>query len=62
MHSVGLLTEAGNVIEAEAISGHPLFRQVAQQAALQWKFRPTLLNGIPIRVTGVLIFNFHLGE
>jgi protein TonB len=42
------------------VEGHPLLRQAALEAAQQWKFRPTLLSGAPIKVTGVLIFNFKL--
>lgn len=50
----------GNVTSAQAISGNPLLRKAAVDAALQWKFRPTLLNGRPTQVTGVLNFNFRL--
>jgi protein TonB len=55
-----VIDEDGNVLSASVISGHPLLRQAAVEAAQQWKFRPTLLSGQPIKVTGVLIFNFRL--
>jgi len=55
-----VIDEEGNVISAQVIEGHPLLRQAALEAAWQWKFRPTLLSGEPIKVTGVLIFNFKL--
>ncbi|RMG45711.1 MAG: energy transducer TonB, partial [Acidobacteria bacterium] len=51
-----VVDERGNVIEAEVIRGHPLFRKAALQAARQWKFRPTLVSGRPVKVTGVLTF------
>ena len=50
--------ETGNVSEAKAVSGHPLLQQVSVSAALQAKFAPTSLMGEPVKVTGVLIFNF----
>jgi periplasmic protein TonB len=56
-----IVDEMGNVVAAEALNGHPLLRQPAIAAALQWKFRPTLLNGRPIKVTGTLKFTFKLG-
>lgn len=55
-----LISEEGQVIEAEAISGHPLLRDAAVEAAKQWIFRPTELSGTPVKVEGVLTFNFTL--
>jgi hypothetical protein len=34
-----LVDRAGNVDEACATDGHPLLREAARQAALQWKFK-----------------------
>jgi TonB family protein len=53
-----IIDEFGNVINAEVASGHPLLRQVALSAALQAKFSPTTLMGEPVKVAGVLIYNF----
>jgi TonB family protein len=50
--------EAGNVIEAKAVSGHPMLQQVSVNAALQARFSPTSLMGEPVKVTGVLVYNF----
>ena len=50
--------EKGDVISANAVSGHPLLRSAAVQAARQAKFSPTLLSGKPVKVTGVIIYNF----
>lgn len=52
------IDEAGNVVSAKAMSGHPLLRQSAEQAAWQAKFKPTLLSGVPVKVTGTIIYNF----
>jgi protein TonB len=50
----------GSVIQATVIDGHPFLQRAALEAAQQWKFRPTLLSGEPIKVTGILIFRFSL--
>jgi TonB family protein len=52
------IAEDGTVIEAEAISGHPTLRSAAKDAALQWVYKPTTLNGIPTKAQTVLTFNF----
>ena len=48
----------GNVASAKAVSGHPLLRSAAVDAARQAKFRPTVLNGEPAMVSGELVYNF----
>jgi TonB family protein len=50
--------EKGDVISASAVSGHPLLRAAAVQAARQAKFSPTLLSGKPVKVNGVIVYNF----
>ncbi|MDX2030783.1 MAG: energy transducer TonB [Blastocatellia bacterium] len=52
--------EDGRVIEAAVVSGHPLLRDAALQAARQWAFKPTELSGVPVKVQGILTFNFTL--
>ncbi len=52
------VSESGSVISASAVSGSPLLRQVAEQAARSAKFAPTLLSGQPVKVTGIIIYNF----
>jgi protein TonB len=54
------ISEEGKVIDAQVISGHPLLRDAALQAAKQWLFKPTELSGVPVKVQGVLTFNFTL--
>jgi protein TonB len=53
-----LIDENGNVISATAVSGHPLLRAAAQAAAHASKFTPTKLSGQPVKVSGVIIYNF----
>jgi len=52
--------ETGNVISATAVSGHPLLRAAAVTAARASKFSPTTLAGKPVKVTGVIVYNFVL--
>jgi TonB family protein len=53
-----MIDEGGNVIEATALSGHPLLRAAAVSAARDAKFTQTRLQGEPVRVTGILVYNF----
>jgi TonB family protein len=53
-----IIDENGKVIEAKATKGHPLLRSAAEDAARKWIFRPTLLDGKPVRQTGALTFVF----
>src|SRR5688572_31940680 len=53
-----LIDENGNVVSANAVSGHPLLINAAVSAARQAKFSPTKLSGQPVKVTGVIQYNF----
>jgi periplasmic protein TonB len=55
-----LVDEQGRVISASAVSGHPLLQQAAVAAARQARFSPTLLSGQPVKVSGVITYNFVL--
>jgi protein TonB len=53
-----LIDESGDVISAHAISGHPLLQAAAASAARASKFTPTKLSGQPVKVSGVIQYNF----
>src|SRR5262245_18236091 len=53
------ISETGKVIDAKAISGHQALRSAAVDAANKWVFKPTTVNGEPIKVQGILTFNFR---
>jgi protein TonB len=53
-----LIDESGKVISASAVSGHPLLAAEAKKAALQARFQPTTLSNQPVKVTGVITYNF----
>lgn len=52
------IDEQGNVISAVATNGHPLLKAAAVNAAKQAKFTPTILSDQPVKVTGVIVYNF----
>lgn len=52
------IDEAGNVISAAAVSGHPLLREASENAARASTFSPTMLQGVPVKVTGIIVYNF----
>jgi protein TonB len=53
-----LIDESGSVVSATAVSGHPLLRAAAVQAARGARFSPTQLSGQPVKVSGVITYNF----
>ena len=55
-----LIDEGGSVISARAVDGPPLLRAAAEQAARRARFTPTLLGGRPVKVSGVITYNFVL--
>lgn len=57
-----IISPEGRVESVRAVSGHPMLIPTALDAARAWRFGPTLLNGVPVRVTGVITFVFKLNE
>ncbi|HVF28811.1 MAG TPA: TonB family protein, partial [Pyrinomonadaceae bacterium] len=55
-----LIDEQGRVVSAQPASGHPMLRQAAMQAAYQARFSPTYLGEHPVKVSGVITYNFVL--
>jgi len=54
------IDESGDVISARPVSGHPLLKDAAVQAAQGWKFAPTKLQDVPVKVIGNITFNFMM--
>lgn len=52
------IAEDGHVVDAKAVSGPEPLRATTEEAARKWIFKPTVLNGIPVRTQGVLTFVF----
>lgn len=53
-----LVDESGRVISAKATNGNALLHAAAVQAAYQARFTPTTLSGQPVKVSGVITYNF----
>jgi TonB family protein len=52
------IDEDGSIIDAHAVSGHPLLQSASVASAKQAKFSPTKLCGEPVEVTGVITYSF----
>lgn len=57
-----IVDEEGKVISAKAVSGNPLLYPAATRAAYQARFSPTLLSNQPVKVSGMITFNFILNR
>jgi TonB family protein len=55
-----VVDENGDVASAVGVSGHSLLIPAGIEAARKAKFEPTTLCGKPIKVTGVITYNFVL--
>ena len=53
-----ILDTEGKVVAAHAISGHPLLKAVSVEAARKSRFKQPLLDGKPVKVVGVITYNF----
>jgi TonB family protein len=53
------LDETGRVVEAHPC-GHPLLSESSLRAAYSARFSPTLLDGKPVKVSGVIVYKFVL--
>jgi len=58
VHVQVTIDEQGSVISASVVSGHPLLRPGVENAARQSRFTPTFLSKQPVKVTGVIVYQF----
>jgi outer membrane biosynthesis protein TonB len=42
------------------VSGNAFLTAAAKEAAMRARFTPTVLNGTPIKIQGVITYNFRL--
>jgi periplasmic protein TonB len=55
-----LVDEQGRVVSAQVLNGHPTLLAAAKDAAMRARFTPTVLNGQPVKIQGVITYNFVL--
>ncbi len=55
-----IIGKTGSIEHLQLIRGHPMLVKAAEEAILQWKYKPTLLNGEPVEVITDIIVNFTL--
>lgn len=55
-----LVNELGRVVSARAISGPQSLREASERAALSSRYSQTLLDGVPVKVSGTITYNFRL--
>ncbi|HEX7334200.1 MAG TPA: energy transducer TonB [Pyrinomonadaceae bacterium] len=54
-----LIDERGNVVSVKG-SGHPLLIDAAERAARQARFSPTTISDTPVKVSGMITYNFMM--
>jgi protein TonB len=56
------IDERGYVTDARVLQSQPLLDAAALVALKQWRYTPTLLNGVPVKILMTITFNFSLGD
>lgn len=57
---VAFISEAGTIEELRVVEGHAMLVQAAVEAVRQWRYRPTILNGNPVKVETTIDVIFTL--
>ncbi len=57
-----IISKEGAIENLQLVRGHPLLVNAAREAILQWRYRPTLLNGEPVEVITDIIVKFTLAQ
>jgi protein TonB len=57
-----IINKEGAIENLQLLRGHQLLVQAAKEAVLQWRYRPTLLNGQPVEVVTDIVVNFKLAQ
>ena len=60
MHA--MIDKAGDIVELDLVTGHPMLAPAAIDAVKQWQYKPYLLNGKPIAVDTQITVNFTLAD
>ena len=57
-----LIDISGKVVSAQVVSGHPLLAAAAKNAAYQARFAPTMIGDQPVKVSGLITYNFVINR
>jgi protein TonB len=57
-----IISKEGAIENLQLIHGHPLLVNAAREAVLEWRYRPTLLNGQPVEVLTTITGKFMLSQ
>ncbi len=57
-----IISKEGKIENLQLVRGHPLLVKAAKDAVLQWRYKPTLLNGQPVEVVTSILVNFTLNQ
>ncbi len=57
-----VISKEGTIENLQLVRGSPLLVNAAKSAVLQWRYRPTLLNGQPVEVETDIIVDFTLSR
>ena len=56
-----IISKQGSVENLRVVKGHPLLIQRALEAVKQWRYKPTVLNGVPVEAITRITVNFNSG-
>lgn len=57
-----VISKDGSITELRVESGDPALAEEARRAIRQWRYRPTLLNGVPVEVETIITVHFKLSQ
>jgi periplasmic protein TonB len=57
-----IIAKEGTVQNLRVVSGHPLLVNAALSAVRQWRYRPYLLNGVPVEVETTVVVTFRFAQ
>jgi len=59
---LAVIGKDGSVQDVQVVSGLPLLAQAAMDAVNQWRYKPYLLNGVPVEIESRITINFTLSR
>ena len=55
-----VISKEGMIENLQLVRGHPILVAAARNAIIQWRYKPTILNGEPVEVITTITVNFTL--